>query len=1416
MILKQVQTPNYKLFHTGDTISYLLELSSPISGKAFIRTTINNAKIRRKELMNRIEFNSPLTGEAWQDLPMEKINPNVYQIDLPLIECGIFESKCFFIPADGSPILWVNGGNAFVKVESVYNKAGNSIYTAFVRQFELAKRPINVPENLLSKLDEQGYTVIPKSGTFRQLKGQIDFIINELKCRIIQLLPIHPAPTVYGRMGRFGSPFASLDYFAVDPALADFDVKASPMEQFIELVDHIHSKNARIFLDLPVNHTGWASKLQAEHPDYFVRKSDKTFESPGAWGIVWEDLCKLNYNKKEMYFFMAKVFLFWCKYGVDGFRCDAGYMVPEAAWDYIVAKVREEYPDTVFMLEGLGGPIDVQNRLLDNSDLDWAYSELFQNYTKEEIVNYGNYMNYLSKEKGTLVNFAETHDNARLASKGKKYTLVRCAVNALLANSGAFGFANGVEFLADEKIDVHSNSDLKWGNQDNLVKELGRLNSILHIHKSFSTNAKIDFIHQNHNSALMFKRQAPDGDLDFVYVLINLNTESATTFEFDIKLYHDYDEVFDLFGEKELKFEFRNNLCCLTLEPGESVVLCNECHYRMLITSYQQRKFRYVPVVREQLIDFMILKSYLSLTNRKSLPLNFNLYESRTLFQKDPELLLQRLTDEFILPILHYSVEHDRHREILCGLEKILLIKSEKPFSAKILDKNRLIDSCKSIKLNSGEFATILRIEDFLGENSRELTIQITKFEQFNRIDKFTSPIFQVSEDIKNFNIKFRSEHHEITNSLMSLHTNSLSAMSQIRGKWSNINSKYDAILSANCNPRVPVDKYVMFSRCRVWLVLNDFSQELNFRLQKAFITSLDNMSEWIFSIPVGQGAIVQIVIRISLANNGNGVKMEIFRHFSNDTSQLAPEIPVKIILRPDVDDRIAHSVTKALNGAENSFKDSVTLLGNDGFEFGPNPERRLEMRISQGRFIHQNEWEYMVNLPFEEYYGLEHNTDIFSPGYFEFELKGNEYSTLDAIVKSPGLPATTSELVFPKSTFGHNVSFEDNLKKALRHFVVKRDEYHTVIAGYPWFLDWGRDTLIALRGLICYDFLEESSNIIRQFAKFEKNGTIPNMIRGNDDSNRDTSDAPLWLFVATEDYIKKVGSDEILLAKVDNERTLKEVLVSIVDNYLKGTPNNIKCDSTTLLVASPSHFTWMDTNYPAATPRQGYAIEIQALWYRALSFLGNYFGKYKEMATILKASFNQYFFVEKYGRFADCLHIEQIGMTPSQATADDHIRPNQLLAITLGLVTDKSRQLNILDNCEELLISGAIRSLADRNVDYKLPVYLHGQLLNNPHNPYYGRYNGPEDTERKVAYHNGTAWGWLFPSYMEALFIAGGDKNRQRALLLLLSAKKRLDGGVPGQLPEVVEGNYPHNNGGCLAQAWSTSEFARVYRLLK
>jgi len=220
---------------------------------------------------------------------------------------------------------------------------------------------------MLEELDNAGYTVIPPSGTFRGLIRHLDFIFGKLGCRGIQLLPIHPTPTTYARMGRFGSPYAALNFTEVDPALAEFDPQATPLEQFIELVDAVHARNGKLLLDVAINHTGWAASLHGSHPQWLVRDQKGRIEVPGAWGVNWEDLTRLDYTHQELWQYMAAIFLTWCRRGVDGFRCDAGYMIPVPAWTFIVATVREQYPDTVFMLEGLGGKISTSRRILNRA-----------------------------------------------------------------------------------------------------------------------------------------------------------------------------------------------------------------------------------------------------------------------------------------------------------------------------------------------------------------------------------------------------------------------------------------------------------------------------------------------------------------------------------------------------------------------------------------------------------------------------------------------------------------------------------------------------------------------------------------------------------------------------------------------------------------------------------------------------------------------------------------------------------------------------------------------------------------------------------------------------------------------------------------------------------------------------------------
>jgi predicted glycogen debranching enzyme len=353
---------------------------------------------------------------------------------------------------------------------------------------------------------------------------------------------------------------------------------------------------------------------------------------------------------------------------------------------------------------------------------------------------------------------------------------------------------------------------------------------------------------------------------------------------------------------------------------------------------------------------------------------------------------------------------------------------------------------------------------------------------------------------------------------------------------------------------------------------------------------------------------------------------------------------------------------------------------------------------------------------------------------------------------------------------------------------------------------------------MIAAGMLNDARDVVSQFAQFEKDGTLPNMIVGEDAGNRDTADAPLWLMATCGDLICAEGHDRFLESPC-GDRTIRQILVSIGRRLLHGTPNGLKADKASGLLYSPAHFTWMDTNHPAGTPREGYPIEIQALWHAALLFLAEIDddqrkAQWQTTAGRVRQSIHRLYPLGRQGYLSDCLHAAP-GIPAHRAEADDALRPNQLFAVTMGAIEDANLARNILAACEELLVPGAIRSLADRPVERPLAIRHHGRRLNNPHHPYQGTYAGDEDSRRKPAYHNGTAWTWVFPSYCEAWAAVYGETARPTAMAWLSSMIPLVNSGCVGHVPEILDGDAPHQPRGCDAQAWSVSEMLRVWTRL-
>lgn len=1254
------QTPaadGFYLKWLGDKLTVTLKLDAPRKGRAALRTNIGHAKTRRREIIAETEAGVTPLAKAWTDIPLPEVEPGVFSAEIPLNQVGIFSGKACFFPEGSSVPEWPEGSNFHVKVESAEIRKNNTIYTVFPRQF----------------------------GSFREVIRRLPTIMDTMGFRIIQTLPPFPVPTTYAVMGEYGCPFAATDFLSVDPAMAEFDEYSTPLDQFRELIEAVHARGGLMFVDLPANHTGWASTLQTHHPDWFHREKDGMFVCPGAWGVKWADLVELDYTNTELRAYMADVFLFWCRNGIDGFRCDAGYMIPVETWEYIVARVREEYPDTVFMLEGLGGELSKTDRLLAESNLDWAYSEIFQTYNRDQFEWYLPGAIERSEKFGTLVHFAETHDNDRLAKGGTTYAKLRVQLAALLSWQGAWGIANGVEWFAKEKIDVHGKNDLNWGASENMVELIAKLNFILAHEPSYVCAAHLEVVTRGGGNTLAVLR-------DNLLILANLDCGMSSTIDFDRGKIHEQAGL-DLLSETKVDIS-----APVKLAPGE--VKCI--------------KLRPSSTVKDS-----------------------------SLVRPTPPPALY-----------HIEMPRDSKREIVVPENEWVEVKAANPFRLRLID----MKTGKTIRIfrsfeNKVMFDAPHYRED--GTKCRELRLDVMMYEGGKAA--YSSTKFLIPPTAKAMKIKTEMNGDEVRKhgEYRTILSNGAGAASQMRIGWGEIRSQYDAVLAANPNPTCPSDRLNLWTRTRAWLQREGYLREFDKKCVSSFKADPSGrLAKWIFRVPCGMGHETQFEFTQFLVPGKNKAVLNIKRV---DSGELDVGDQVRIVFRPDIEWRSFHATTKAFKGLEELFPKAVKKLV-DGYEFAPY-EDKFTMRVKNGVFHHEAEWVYNVGHAEEAERGQDGSGDLFSPGWISVDLKVGE--TAEIIGEYKG-EAEAGEKV-PEESKAKSV--KEILTEAMQLYIVKRDDLKTVIAGYPWFLDWGRDTFIFMRGMIAAGMFEDSLKILKAFAAFEENGTLPNIIYGKTAGNRDTTDAQLWFIRCVEELSEKFEKGE----RFEKFEMLIETCKSIVDNYIKGTPNGIKMDAKTGLIHSPSHFTWMDTNYPACTPRQGYPIEIQALWISALKFLGR-----EELAARALESVKTLFKWE-HG-YRDVL-------------GEDTIRPNQMFLITLGILKDPE----ILKASEELLIPGGVRS------------------LNAGHPLYRGVYTGDEDTSRKPAYHNGTVWAWPFPQYAEAL-VELGLTSKKSALSLLAGAVENLNAGTLTHISENADGDAPHAQKGCTAQAWSVSELLRVW----
>lgn len=481
--------------------------------------------------------------------------------------------------------------------------------------------------------------------------------------------------------------------------------------------------------------------------------------------------------------------------------------------------------------------------------------------------------------------------------------------------------------------------------------------------------------------------------------------------------------------------------------------------------------------------------------------------------------------------------------------------------------------------------------------------------------------------------------------------------------------------------------------------------------------------------------------------------------------------------LRPLIAFRGYHDLTQAnriLNGTVDE-KDGVVSIQ----PYARLP--RLWFAHNARTIAKEGYWYFNFEYPIERERGLESHEDLYCPFMLRFDLKPH---TPAVVIASTEVHQASESLAMKAAEIARRNAWDDPLMAAADQFIVARGKLQSVIAGYPWFTDWGRDTMIALPGLtLATGRFDVARDILLAFAGVVDQGMLPNSFT---DARPEygAADGTLWFFEAIRQYIEYSKDAEFVRTR------LYETLKDIIGWHVRSTRHGIHADTDGMLLAGdPStSLTWMDARVAGrpVTSRHGKPVEIQALWYNALRFVAKLAGDFgddkarsfhDELAARAGRSFDPLFWNEHAGYYADVVN---------GGVQDLSLRPNQVIALSLGYCAvpdDHARR--ILDAVERhLLTPFGLRTLSPLDPRYS------------------GRYEGTV-VQRDSTYHQGTVWPWLLGPYITAL--------RRRAPELLEPLRGFLISRGTGQLPEIFDGDAPHEPRGCFAQAWSVAEILRV-----
>ncbi len=501
---------------------------------------------------------------------------------------------------------------------------------------------------------------------------------------------------------------------------------------------------------------------------------------------------------------------------------------------------------------------------------------------------------------------------------------------------------------------------------------------------------------------------------------------------------------------------------------------------------------------------------------------------------------------------------------------------------------------------------------------------------------------------------------------------------------------------------------------------------------------------------------------------------------------------PVKLQLRPFLAFRSIHQLTHAnmwANTRTEPVPHGVRIRMYEGFPY-------LHMQLScKSEFVPVPDWYLGVEYVEEQKRGYDFSEDLFVPGFFEMTASKGDVIVLSVSTKEEkhaGLKAKFTRTVatkIPRSNFGNC------LRNAAQQFIEKRGDDTNIIAGYHWFGSWGRDTFISLPGLALARRSEDLyAAVIDTQVRRMKGGLFPNM--GNDDNPAFNSvDAPLWFFQALWNYGLEPG---------ETWKRYGTAMKDVLNAYRAGTSFGIHMRENGLIYsgAPGKALTWMDAvvNGVPVTPRDGYAVEINALWYNAVSYSLDcargahdraFVKEWEKLPELINRSFIETFWDEELGYLADYVNDREM--------RNLQVRPNMVIATSLPYtMLTRDQMKSILDIVSRVLLTPrGLRTLSPSDEGYK------------------GIYSGDQAT-RDQAYHQGTVWPWLMGPFCDGWLRVYGEGGVSRVRKLIMGFEETLTEAGISTISEIYDGDPPHSPRGAISQAWSVGEILRIFTLLE